>query len=53
MALEAQRLLVYSVATAVAIGEQLGFGEPTNFTKFFRRLVGATPEAFRQAHRLP
>jgi AraC-like DNA-binding protein len=52
VALEAQRLLVHSMATSVAIGEQLGFSEPTNFVKFFRRLVGMTPEAFRQAHRL-
>lgn len=53
IALEAQRLLVHSTATSVTIGEQLGFTEPTNFVKFFRRLVGTTPEAFRQARRLP
>lgn len=52
VALEAQRLLVHSIATSVAIGEQLGFSEPTNFVKFFRRRVGTTPEAFRQMHRL-
>ncbi|MEO8804931.1 MAG: helix-turn-helix domain-containing protein [Burkholderiaceae bacterium] len=50
--LEAQRLLVHSTSTSVAIGELLGFSEPTNFVKFFRRRVGTTPEAFRQAHRL-
>ena len=52
VALEAQRLLVHSASTAAAIGELLGFSEPTNFVKFFRRRVGTTPEAFRQAHRL-
>ena len=52
VALEAQRLLVHSNSTSVAIGELLGFSEPTNFVKFFRRRVGVTPEAFRQAHRL-
>jgi AraC-like DNA-binding protein len=52
VALEAQRLLVHSTSTSVAIGELLGFSEPTNFVKFFRRRVGATPEAFRQTHRL-
>ncbi|MGM9488049.1 helix-turn-helix domain-containing protein [Ideonella sp. YS5] len=52
VALEAQRLLVHSSSTSVAIGELLGFSEPTNFVKFFRRRVGTTPEAFRQAHRL-
>jgi AraC-like DNA-binding protein len=52
VALEAQRLLVHSMSTSVDIGELLGFSEPTNFIKFFRRRVGTTPEAFRQAHRL-
>lgn len=52
VALEAQRLLVHSASTSVAIGELLGFSEPTNFVKFFRRRVGTTPEAFRQRHRL-
>ena len=52
VALEAQRLLVHSTSTSVAIGELLGFSEPTNFVKFFRRRVGTTPEAFRQSHRL-
>lgn len=52
VALEAQRLLVHSTAASVAIGELLGFSEPTNFVKFFRRRVETTSEAFRQAHRL-
>ena len=51
VALEAQRLLVHSGASSAAIGEQLGFSEPTNFLKFFKRLVGMTPEDFRQRHR--
>ena len=46
-------MLVHSNASSVAIGAQLGFTEPTNFLKFFRRLVGETPEAFRRSHRLP
>lgn len=50
--LEAQRLLVHSTSTSAVIGELLGFSEPTNFVKFFRRLAGTTPEAFRLAHRL-
>lgn len=50
VALEAQRLLVHSMSTSVVIGEQLGFSEPTNFVKFFRRRVGTTPDAFRKAH---
>ena len=51
VALEARRLLVHTDATSVVIGEQLGFTEPTNFLKFFRRRVGSTPESFRRAHR--
>ena len=51
VALEAQRLLVHTEAASVAIGEQLGFSEPTNFLKFFRRRVGTTPEAFRRGLR--
>lgn len=51
VALEAKRLLVHTDASSVAIGEQLGFTEPTNFLKFFRSRVGKTPEAFRRAHR--
>ena len=52
LALEVQRLLVHTPETSVSIGARLGFSEPTNFVKFFRRVVGVTPEAFRIAHRL-
>jgi AraC-like DNA-binding protein len=51
VALEAKRLLVHSQATALQIGHQLGFTEPTNFVKFFRRNCGCTPLEFREAHR--
>lgn len=51
IALEAQRLLVHSGAASSVIGMELGFSEPTNFLKFFRRTVGQTPEAFRRRHR--
>ena len=50
VALEAQRLLVHSQLTAAGIGEHLGFTEPTNFLKFFKRQVGQTPENFRRQH---
>ncbi len=45
--LEAQRILVHSSASVAEIGHQLGFSEPTNFVKFFRRIVGTTPADFR------
>lgn len=48
IALEAKRLLVHSQGTAAQIGHQLGFAEPTNFVKFFRRMEGVTPLEFRR-----
>lgn len=48
IALEAKRLLVHSAEGVASIGWRLGFSEPTNFVKFFRRLVGLTPQAFRE-----
>lgn len=53
IALEAKRLLVHSPMTAAQVGHALGFSEPTNFLKFFRRMVGTTPLAFRAAHAGP
>ena len=46
--LEAKRLLAHTVLPIAVIGEQLGFQEPTNFVKFFRREVGCTPGQFRR-----
>ena len=46
--LEAKRLLATTSKTAEAIGGSLGFTEATNFVKFFRRIVGSTPDAFRR-----
>lgn len=51
IALEAKRLLVHSKATIAEIGHGLGFSEPTNFVKFFRRIALTTPVAFRTGHR--
>lgn len=45
--LEAKRLLAHSSDTAARISADLGFDEPTNFTKFFRRETDVTPAAFR------
>lgn len=48
IALEAKRLLVHTHVPIASIAEQLGFDEPTNFSKFFRREVGCTPAEFRR-----
>lgn len=51
IALEAKRLLVHSPASIAEIAHELGFTEPTNFVKFFKRIALATPVAFRSGHR--
>ncbi len=51
--LEAKRWLATTTKTAEAIGYELGFSEPTNFVKFFRRIVGSPPDAFRRAQSDP
>lgn len=47
--LEAQRMLSYSDLSVKEIGFQLGFDEPTNFAKYFRKHTGMTPVQFRQS----
>lgn len=51
VALEAKRLLVDTDDTVSRLAERLGFDEPTNFVKFFRRLEGDTPSAYRNRYR--
>ena len=46
--MEARRLLGYSRDPIYEIAYELGFSESTNFVKFFQRLAGETPEAFRK-----
>ncbi|MEU4216589.1 AraC family transcriptional regulator [Actinoplanes sp. NPDC026623] len=55
VALEAQRLLACTDLSVAEIGRRLGFGEPTNFGRFFHREVGLSPGAFRigAAQRMP
>lgn len=45
--LEAKRLLAHSLLPVASIGYEIGFSEPTNFVKFFRRETRLTPGAFR------
>ncbi|NJC83410.1 AraC family transcriptional regulator [Planosporangium mesophilum] len=49
VALEAKRLLACGDDPVAAIGRRLGFGEPTNFGRFFVRETGLTPGEFRSA----
>lgn len=48
--LEAKRLLVHTRASIKEIGFELGFDEPTNFIKYFRRQAGLTPIEFRESN---
>lgn len=45
--LEAQRNLHYTEATAAQIALDLGFQDPAYFSRFFKRLAGATPRRYR------
>ena len=46
--LEAKRNLVYTSLNVSQIADLLGFSEPAYFTRFFKRLTGSAPNAFRQ-----
>lgn len=48
--LEARRLLAYTTLPVSRIATTLGFSEPTNFIKYFRRETGGLPGAFRDAY---
>lgn len=48
VATEARRLLAFTRESGIVIGARLGFSDPTNFVKFFRRVVGETPDTFRK-----
>jgi transcriptional regulator GlxA family with amidase domain len=46
--LEAKRLLVHTQLPIGTITAEVGFSEPTNFVKFFRRRKGVLPFKFRE-----
>ncbi|MBB3054984.1 helix-turn-helix transcriptional regulator [Mucilaginibacter gotjawali] len=46
--LEAKRLLAHTTESIKAIGFDLGFDEPTNFIKYFRKHSHSTPAEFRK-----
>lgn len=47
--LEAKRVLVHTSLPIKEIAYDLGFGEPTNFIKYFRKHSGKTPIEFRES----
>jgi AraC family transcriptional regulator, transcriptional activator of pobA len=46
--LEAKRLMLYTDKSAGEIGFELGFVEPAHFSRFFKKMSGVAPMAFRQ-----
>jgi len=48
--LEAKRLLTHTNHSIKEIGYELGFEEPTNFIKFFKKHAAKTPIEFREMH---
>ncbi|MBC6402496.1 MAG: helix-turn-helix domain-containing protein [Hyphomonadaceae bacterium] len=46
--LEAKRSLVYTSKSAAEIAHELGFNDPAYFSRFFKKMVGTTPAAFRK-----
>lgn len=48
--LEAKRLLVHSPVSVKEIAFELGFDEPTNFIKYFKKHVNSTPVEFRDKY---
>ena len=47
----AKRMLINTNNTSSAIAYALGFDEPTNFTKFFKRIVSLSPSAFQKTYK--
>jgi len=50
LVLEAKRLLTHTPQTARQIAFELGFEDPTHFSRLFKKGVGQGPQAYRKAH---
>lgn len=47
--LEARRLLAYTTLGVAEVAQDLGYGDPAYFSRFFARHAGRSPSAFRAA----
>jgi AraC-like DNA-binding protein len=50
--LEAKRILAHTTQSVKEIAFHLGFEEPTNFIKYFKKYSSTTPIEFREKHTL-
>lgn len=50
--LEAKRLLLYTEKSSKEIAVELGFEEPAQFSRFYKKQVGLTPQEFKEKNRL-
>jgi AraC family transcriptional regulator, transcriptional activator of pobA len=50
--LEAKRILAHTTESVKEIGYDLGFEEPTNFIKYFKKHSKLTPTEFREKNQL-
>ncbi|MDJ1158403.1 helix-turn-helix domain-containing protein [Chelatococcus sp. SYSU_G07232] len=48
---EAKRQLVFTTLAASEIAYDLGFADPSHFSRFFRKHAGLTPQEFREGRR--
>jgi len=47
---EVKRLLVHTSLSVATISDRVGFNDPSNFVKFFKREAECTPQEFRRHH---
>lgn len=47
--LQAKRKLINSTIKSTTLGYKLGFEDPTNFTKYFKKNTGLTPKQFKNS----
>lgn len=48
--IEVKRLLVHTSLSVATISDRVGFNDPSNFVKFFKREAECTPQEFRRHH---
>lgn len=48
--LEAKRLLLFTIRSVEDVGREVGFEDPSYFSRFFRKRTGEAPASWRQRH---